>query len=165
MFPRPESRFKTAFRRSLDAAIDFATLGEYGYAPAWDDAGTDGASDADWGFDGAWASPDGAATGVGTAVAAPPTQRGAATTAALVPPATAAAIAAPPTQRGAATTAALVPPATAAARALRNAERRAEPVCAGQPTRARELSRQLPRVARQRDGMAPREQHCAADAG
>jgi hypothetical protein len=141
MFPRPESRFKTAFRRSLDAAIDFATLGEYGYAPAWDDAGTDGASDADWGFDGAWASPDGAATGVGTAVAAPPTQRGAATTAALVPP------------------------ATAAARALRNAERRAEPVCAGQPTRARELSRQLPRVARQRDGMAPREQHCAADPG
>jgi hypothetical protein len=30
MFPRSESRLKTAFRRSLDAAIDFATLGEYG---------------------------------------------------------------------------------------------------------------------------------------
>ena len=36
MFPVRESRFKSAFRRSLDAAIEFATLGEYGYAPAWD---------------------------------------------------------------------------------------------------------------------------------
>ena len=36
MFPPAQSRFRTAFRRSLDAAIEFATLGEYGYAPAWE---------------------------------------------------------------------------------------------------------------------------------
>jgi hypothetical protein len=36
MFPRPDSPLRTAFRRSLDAAIEFATLGEYGYAPAWE---------------------------------------------------------------------------------------------------------------------------------
>ena len=33
MFPTPSSRFKTALRRSIDAAIDFATLGEYGIEP------------------------------------------------------------------------------------------------------------------------------------
>jgi hypothetical protein len=37
MFPRPESRIRTTLRRSIDAAIDFATLGEYGLASAWED--------------------------------------------------------------------------------------------------------------------------------
>ena len=36
MFPPAQSRFRTALRRSLDAAIEFATLGDYGYAPAWE---------------------------------------------------------------------------------------------------------------------------------
>jgi hypothetical protein len=135
MFPRPESRLQTAFRRSVDAAIDFATLGEYGYAPAWDDERVDGTDDGDWGFEGAWAAPEG-----GTAT-----------------------VAASRARAGAAT-AELVPPASAAGRARRNAERRTAPACAGQPTRGRALTPQLPRLARQRDGMAPREQDCAADA-
>jgi hypothetical protein len=33
MFPSQKSRFSTLFRRSIDAAIDFATLGEYGLEP------------------------------------------------------------------------------------------------------------------------------------
>src|SRR3954470_16082795 len=37
MLPTPQSRIKTALRRSLDAAIDFATLGEYGLTSAWED--------------------------------------------------------------------------------------------------------------------------------
>jgi hypothetical protein len=37
MFPTTETRLKTFFRRSVDAAIDFATLGEYGLASAWED--------------------------------------------------------------------------------------------------------------------------------
>jgi hypothetical protein len=86
MFPRSESRLKTAFRRSLDAAIDFATLGEYGYAPAWKDAGAAGATAAE------------------------------------------------------------------------------APACAGQPARRRALKAQTAHGARQRDGMALREQHCVADA-
>ena len=34
MFPRTENRIGTFLRRSVDAAIDFATLGEYGLASA-----------------------------------------------------------------------------------------------------------------------------------
>jgi hypothetical protein len=55
MFPRPETRIRTVFRRSLDAAIEFATLGEYGYAPAWEGPGRlaplDNSVAQDWGFD------------------------------------------------------------------------------------------------------------------
>jgi hypothetical protein len=140
MFPRPESRFKTAFRRSLDAAIDFATLGEYGYAPAWEDIGADAASDGDWGFDAAWASPQGGVAASSRSAAGGPVRAGTGTA-----------------------TPELVPAASAAGRARRNAARRAAPACAGQPVRGRTLTPQVPRPARQRDGMAPREQVCAAD--
>jgi hypothetical protein len=130
MFPRTETRMKTMFRRSLDAAIDFATLGEYGYAPAWEvaeranlpdtDSRTYAADLSDWGFDDdAWQRP-------GQNASQP----------------------------------AAVEPASAAGRALRNAERRSAPDCAGQPLRGRALTPQLPRSSRHRDGMAPRSQDC-----
>src|SRR5687768_3713356 len=75
MFPPHQSRFKTALRRSLDAAIEFATLGDYGYAPAWegpaDDAAVDGRNwltePVSWDFAGVQVAP---AAGEGTAAAA-----------------------------------------------------------------------------------------------
>ena len=115
MFPNPTSRFRTAMRRSLDAAIDFATLGEYGWSAAWDapDAGV----------------PDGGSL----AVAERPVAQ-------------------------------VLRPVSAAGRARLNAETREAPRCAGQPLRSRALEPALPRASRSRDGMAPREQHCVADA-
>jgi hypothetical protein len=73
MFPPTQSRFRTALRRSLDAAIDFATLGDYGYAPAWEGPAADASADerawltepVSWDFAvtaGASLSGDGAAT-------------------------------------------------------------------------------------------------------
>jgi len=59
-------------------------------------------------------------------------------------------------------------PASAAARARveqnRLAERNSAPHCAGQPVRGRALEPTLPRKARHREGMAPREQRCVSDA-
>src|SRR4051812_14677860 len=131
MFPTPRSRLKTMLRRSIDAAIDFATLGEYGLASAWEDPG--------------------AATGSGTATRA---RQGTPTLAlrAGAPAATA------PRR-----TAVLLQPVSAAGRARRTAERRAAPVCAGQPLRSRALEPTLPRAARSRDGMAPRGQRCVTE--
>ena len=131
MFPPTQSRLKTAFRRSLDAAIDFATLGDYGYAPAWEGPAAESPADGrvwlteplSWDFDGANAA---SATGDGTPAAA------------------------------------LLEPASAAGRTRRNAERREAPACAGQPLRGQALTPKLPRASRSRDGMAPREQSCAA---
>src|SRR4051812_45845953 len=135
MFPTPQSRIKTAFRRSIDAAIDFATLGEYGLASAWEDP---------------------AAAGSGTA-----------TRARQDTPSLAWRAGAP--AAGTSRTATLLKPASAAARALREQqaapERPPTPHCAGQPLRGRALERTLPRPARTRDGMAPREQRCLPDAG
>ena len=135
MFPTRQSRFKTALRRSLDAAIDFATLGEYGLASAWEDPA--------------------AATGSGTA-----------TRARQDTPSLAWRAGAPAAGTG--RTATLLKPASAAARALSEQqaapERPATPACSGQPLRGRALERTLPRPARKRDGMAPREQRCTSDA-
>ena len=145
MFPEPTSRFRTALRRSLDAAIEFATLGEYGWAAAWE--GPDAASAA--------GAPAGAAGATATAIAP-----SAWTAAVPIDPAaggTATAVAQPPA-------AALLRPASAAGRARKNAEKREAACCAGQPLRSRALDPQLPRTARSRDGMAPREQRCTADA-
>jgi hypothetical protein len=131
MFPRTETRIRTMFRRSVDAAIDFATLGEYGYAPAWEaiaDTDPSTGSALDWGFDAVDAAGPVGAVG-------------------LLEPATA-------SRR-----APRLDPATAAARA-----RRTGAACEGQPLRGRTLTPQLPRAARQRDGMAPRDQYCVADA-
>jgi hypothetical protein len=143
MFPRPESRIRTTLRRSIDAAIDFATLGEYGLASAWEDP-ADGIP---------------AAAGSGTATRARQDQR---LTVRVGAPATAAGA-------GAATlaprTAVLLKPASAAGRAARNHDRRDAGACAGQHLLSRALEPQLPRAARSRDGQAPREQRCASDAG
>ena len=131
MFPRPESRLRTIFRRSVDAAIDFATLGEYGLASAWEDP-SDGTP---------------AVAGSGTATRArqgtsPAVRVGASPTAAV-----------------------LLQPASAAGRARRNDTLRDAAQCAGQHLRSRALDPQLPRTARARDGMAPREPRCLFDAG
>ena len=134
MFPTSQSRFKTALRRSIDAAIDFATLGEYGLASAWEDPA--------------------AAAGSGTA------PRARQDTPSLAWRAGA------PAATG--RTATLLQPASAAARALREQQRHPEhpagPYCAGQHLRSRALQPTLPRAARSRDGMAPREQRCLSDA-
>ena len=136
MFPLPESRIRSLFRRSVDAAIDFATLGEYGLASAWEDP---------------------APAGSGTATRARQDNR------------LAVRVGAPATldqpRDGRAGTAVLLQPASAAGQARRNEERRVAGLCAGQPLRGRALERQLPRAARSRDGMAPREQGCLIDAG
>jgi hypothetical protein len=145
MFPEPTSRFRTALRRSLDAAIDFATLGEYGWAAAWE--GPDAA--------GGGPSAPGAAGGTATAITPSPwtpairldSGAGGAATAVAESPA-----------------AALLRPASAAGRARKNAEVREAACCAGQPLRSRARDPQLPRAARSRDGMAPREQGCTTDA-
>jgi hypothetical protein len=129
MFPHPETRIKTFFRRSIDAAIDFATLGEYGLASAWEDPAT--------------GNP--AVVGSGTATRA---RRGDT----------------PAPRGGVPATATLVKPASAAGRARHNDERRDNAACAGQHVRGRALEPTLPRKARSRDGMAPREQRCLADA-
>jgi hypothetical protein len=150
MFPTSSSRLKTALRRSIDAAIDFATLGEYGLASAWEDPA--------------------AATGSGTATRARQDTpslawRAGAPAVGAASAAGAAAVATAPAPR----TATLLQPASAAARALRDQqttpERPAAPHCAGRPLRGRALERTLPRPARKRDGMAPREQRCLVDAG
>jgi hypothetical protein len=133
MFPTRSSRLTTALRRSIDAAIDFATLGEYGLASAWEDPA--------------------AAAGSGTATRA----RQDAPTVAWRAGAPVAAAA------GAARTSTLLQPASAAGRARRNDERRDAPWCSGQPLRGRGLEPTLPRTARTRDGMAPREQGCPSD--
>ena len=39
MFPSSDNSLRTIVRRGIDAAIDFATLGEYGWATALDDLG------------------------------------------------------------------------------------------------------------------------------
>jgi hypothetical protein len=134
MFPHPESRLRTIVRRSIDAAIDFATLGEYGLASAWEDP-ADGIP---------------AAAGSGTATRARRVG-----------------LSAPrggvPISAGA--TATLIKPASAAGRARQHDERHDNSACAGQHLRGRALDAQLPRKARSRDGMAPREQRCLAEAG
>jgi hypothetical protein len=132
MFPPTETRIKTFFRRSIDAAIDFATLGEYGLASAWEDPA--------------------AATGSGTPRAHQDT------------PSLMWRAGAPAAEGATPRSATLLQPASAAARALRNEERREAPVCAGQPLRSRALEPTLPRTARKRGGMAPREQRCLFDA-
>ena len=131
MFPHPESRFRTMLRRSVDAAIDFATLGEYGLASAWEDP---------------------APAGSGTATRARQENR------------LTVRVGAPATREGT-RSAVLLKPASAAGRAAHNDERRDAGRCAGQHVRGRALERQLPRTARSRDGMAPREQSCLFDAG
>jgi hypothetical protein len=137
MFPTRESRFRTALRRSLDAAIEFATLGEYGWSAAWEGPNEAAAFDSRGGDQSDRRRPFSltatADAGGGTAVAERPT-------------------------------AALVQPASAAGRARHDAETRDTAWCAGQPLRGRVLTPQLPRPARSRDGMAPREQRCPADA-
>ncbi len=139
MFPTPQSRIKTALRRSIDAAIDFATLGEYGLASAWEDPA--------------------AVAGSGSATRA--RQDTPSLTWRAGAPATAATSSA--TAGAERRTATLLQPASAAARAMREQEPRSEPHCAGQPLRGRALEPTLPRVARSRDGMAPREQRCLLD--
>jgi hypothetical protein len=135
MFPNRETRMKTFFRRSIDAAIDFATLGEYGLASAWEDPA--------------------AAAGSGTATRARQDTPSLAWRAGA------------PAATG--RTATLLQPSSAVARALRDQQRDpaqpAGPHCAGQHLRSRALQPTLPRAARTRDGMAPREQRCLADAG
>jgi hypothetical protein len=165
MFPTRQSRIKTAFRRSIDAAIDFATLGEYGLASAWEDsaaaAGSGTATRARQDTPSlAWragAPAPGAARAAGAAAVA--TASGAAR---------AAGAAAVASAGSAPRTATVLQPASAAARALRGQQATPDlPVpshCSGQPLRGRALERTLPRAARKRDGMAPREQRCAADA-
>jgi len=135
MFPTHPSRLKTALRRSIDAAIDFATLGEYGLASAWEDPA--------------------AAAGSTTAT------RARQDSSSLAWRAGAPSVAAVGRPRPTTT---LLQPASAAARARVNDEHRATPGCAGQPLRGRALEPTLPRTARSRDGMAPREQRCRADA-
>ena len=137
MVPTRSARIKTALRRSIDAAIDFATLGEYGLASAWEDPA--------------------AATGSGTAT------RARQDTPSLTWRAGAPAVGAGAGVAPGATAVSLLEPASAAARALRNQERRSTPSCAGQPTRSRALEPTLPRTARHRNGMAPREQRCLGD--
>ena len=135
MFPTPPPRFRTALRRSIDAAIEFATLGEYGWAAAWEGAGRPD----DAGASASRAAPSGSLTAMaGDAVGA---------TVTVEQPA-----------------AALVRPLSAAGRARRDADSRNAPRCAGQPLRSRAFEPALPRTARTRDGMAPREQRCSADA-
>ena len=134
MFPTPSSRLRTALRRSIDAAIDFATLGEYGLASAWEDPT--------------------AATGSGTATRA---RQGT--------PSLTWRAGAPAASASRAAT--LLQPASAAGRALLDQQRpqpHDSPACAGQPLRGRSLDATLPRKARKRDGMAPREQRCLSDA-
>jgi hypothetical protein len=140
MFPTRSHRFKTAIRRSIDAAIDFATLGEYGLASAWEDPV--------------------AAAGSGTATRARQETPSLAWRAGA--PAPAAASSAELQAATESRTATLLQPASAAGRARRNDERRDAPLCAGQPVRGRVLEPTLPRTARHRDGMAPREQRCVA---
>ena len=124
MFPTPTSRFRTAFRRSLDAAIEFATLGEYGYAAAWEGAqGDEPTRPGDPGALDARSTP---------AVRDRPEPE-------------------------------LLRPASAAGRARRNADTRGTPRCAGQHLRGRALEPKLPRAARSRDGMAPRDPRRTAD--
>lgn len=135
MFPRPESRFRDVFRRSVDAAIDFATLGEYGLASAWEDPadpgpGTDPRS--------------GQALGLGSLIGTPGTGAGPA-------------VARPPIATS-------LRPASAAGRARADGERRSAPLCAGQHLRSRVMD-PLPRTSRSRDGMAPREPRCLFDPG
>lgn len=148
MFPTPQSRIKTAFRRSIDAAIDFATLGEYGLASAWEDPA--------------------AAAGSGTATRARQDTPSLAWRAGAPAPGAARAAGAGAVAAAAPRTATVLQPASAAARALREQqvapERPGAPHCFGQPLRGRALERTLPRAARKRDGMAPREQRCTADA-
>jgi hypothetical protein len=138
MFPRPETRIKTLFRRSIDAAIDFATLGEYGLASAWEDP-ADGIP---------------AVAGSGTATRARRLGDLSAPRGGVPVPAA-----------GSTATATLLKPASAAGRARRNEERRDSAPCAGQHLRSRAMEPQLPRKTRSRDGMAPREQRCRLDAG
>jgi hypothetical protein len=130
MFPHPESRFRTALRRSIDAAIDFATLGEYGLASAWEEPyAAESATAPRARQDDALALRAGAAA-----------------------------------PSAATATATLVQPASAAGRARIAEDRHAAPACAGQHVRSRMMDPQLPRKARSRDGMAPREQRCLVDA-
>lgn len=133
MFPLPESRLRTILRRSVDAAIDFATLGEYGLASAWENP---------------------TPAGSGTVTRARQDNRLAVR---------AGAPASREAARGA-TTAVLLKPASAAGRAAHNGVRRDAGHCAGQHLLGRALDAQLPRAARSRDGMAPREQRCLFDA-
>ena len=144
MFPTPSSRLKTALRRSIDAAIDFATLGEYGLASAWEDPA--------------------AATGSGTATRARQDSPSLTWRAGAPAVGAGAGVAPGATAVAERRTTSLLQPASAAARALRNQERRSTPECAGQPTRSRAIEPTLPRTARHRDGMAPREQRCRGDA-
>ena len=148
MFPTPQSRIKTAFRRSIDAAIDFATLGEYGLASAWEDPA--------------------AAAGSGTATRARQDTPSLAWRAGAPAPGAARAAGAGAVAAAAPRTATVLQPASAAARALREQQvapgHPEAPHCFGQPLRGRALERTLPRAARKRDGMAPREQRCTADA-
>ena len=137
MFPSQQSRIKTAFRRSIDAAIDFATLGEYGLASAWED-------------------PVVAAAGSGTA-----------TRARQDTPSLAWRAGAPAAGTGRTATLLQPASAVARALREQQAapERPGTAHCAGQPLRGRALERTRPRPARKRDGMAPREQRCLSDAG
>lgn len=133
MFPLAESRLRTILRRSVDAAIDFATLGEYGLASAWEDP---------------------APAGSGTTTRARQDNR--LTVRAGAPAAREAA--------WGATTAVLLKPASAAGRAAHNGARRDAGRCGGQHLLGRALDPQLPRPARSRGGMAPREPRCLFDA-
>lgn len=149
MFPPRQSRFRTMLRRSVDAAIDFATLGEYGLASAWEDPAAATAP-----------SGSGTATRARQELSLSPAQRAGAPAAATRSGAGIGSV-------GAVTdrprSAVLLQPASAAGRARRNDDRRDAPRCAGQHLRTRALEPTLPRAARSRDGMAPREQRCLWD--
>jgi hypothetical protein len=129
MFPTLETRMPTMIRRGIDAAIDFATLGEYGLASALSPAGDDA-----WRF-----VPPTMPPVARTVSAAPPALPGAAAPGAVAP--------APAAQ---------LRPASAAARAARSTERRALPACAGQPTRTFSAGHpRPPQAKRSRKGTVP----------
>jgi hypothetical protein len=110
MFPSSDNSLRTIVRRGIDAAIDFATLGEYGWATALDDLGDP------------------------TAFVPRPSSE---PLLALAPPVVG--TAALPRDRKprtmASQAAASLAPTSAAARARSNAERRSVSICSGTPVR------------------------------
>lgn len=107
MFPTSDNSLRTIVRRGIDAAIDFATLGEYGWSTAMEDPGEPLAF-----------------------VPRPSAEP----TVALAPPAVAV-LRDPRPLTAASEAAAGLVPTSAAARARTNTERRAVSICSGMPVR------------------------------
>jgi hypothetical protein len=107
MFPSSDNSLRTMMRRGIDAAIDFATLGEYGWSTALDELGNPNAF-----------------------VPRPSSEP----LIALAPP-VAGTAQAPRHLTMASAAAASLAPTSAAARARANAARRSTSICSGMPVR------------------------------